>query len=107
MSDALEQAGQEPDREEAKADEDEAAIGDGQIMNRRELIKNRLEVVRLELALLREIHGAGHAREGEGAISHHGKRRVQFQPRIHGQVRRCPGVGGQEQCDHLDDKDQR
>ena len=48
----------------------------------REMIKNRMQMVRLELPLLDQVHHAGNASEGKRAVGDKRDGRVKFQPRV-------------------------
>src|SRR5438105_9851072 len=58
--------------------------GDGciKVCQRWQMIKNRMQLMRLKLAFLDQIHDAGDASESERAIGHDRNRSVKFQPRI-------------------------
>ena len=46
------------------------------------MVKNRMQMARLELALLNEVHHTRDAGESERAVSNKRDGRVKFQPRI-------------------------
>src|SRR5262249_41109346 len=63
-----------------------------QIRYGRQVIKDRMQLVRLELALLQQIHHASDASERERTIGHQRNRRVKLQPGIRGDLRRMPNI---------------
>src|SRR5919108_6630854 len=56
------------------------------------MIKNRMQMMRLELALLQEIHDARDASECKCAIGYQRNRCMKLQPGIRGNVYRMPGI---------------
>src|ERR1041385_7686903 len=71
------------------------------------MIKNGADLVRLNLALLDEIHYAGDASERERAICHRGNRRVKFQPGIRQQSERVPNINWRDESKRLNQDNQR
>src|SRR4030095_15342978 len=53
-----------------------------QVGQRREMIKDRMQMMRLQLALLQQVHHAPDASERESAIGHEGHGCVKFKPGI-------------------------
>ena len=78
-----------------------------EIGQRRQMIKNGMQLMGLELALLHEIHHARDASERERAVRNQRKRGVKFQPRIRRQPRRVEIVDLGQQSKCLNDKNKR
>ena len=77
------------------------------IGQRRQVIKDRTQLMRLELAFLHQIHHARDASERERAVGHERHRSVKFQPRIGRQFHRVPDIDRREQGKGLNQENQR
>jgi len=73
----------------------------------RQMIKNGMQLMGLELALLDEIHYPGNAGEPEGAISDERNRGVKFQPGIWRQFDRVPHINRRDQGKSLNQENER
>src|SRR6266567_3645317 len=97
----------QPDRVKRKSPPKQPRDRREEIAQRRQMIKNGMQLMRLELALLHEIHHARDASERERAVSDQRKGRVEFQPRIRRQPRRMEIVDLGQQSECLNDKNER
>jgi hypothetical protein len=70
-----------------KAPPKQPSNGSKKITQRRQMIKNRVEPMCLELAFLQQIHHAGDAGERERSVRDERNRSMKFQPRICWQLR--------------------
>jgi hypothetical protein len=71
------------------------------------MIKNGMQLMRLELALLHEIHHARNASESKGAVGDDRNRRVKFQPRVRRQFHWMADVDWRNQGKSLQQKNER
>jgi len=98
---------QQPDRVKRKSPPKQPRDRREEIAQRRQMIKNGMQLMRLELAFLHEIHHARDASERERAVSDQRKGGVKFQPRIRRQPRRVEMVDPGQQSKCLNDKNER
>ncbi len=61
------------------------------------MIKDRMQLVRLQLALLQQVHHPCDASEREHTIGHERHRCVKFKPGIRRETHRVPGVDWRDQ----------
>src|SRR2546423_14163810 len=71
------------------------------------MIKDGVQLMRLQLPFLDEVHNARDARERERAIRDHRHRGVEFQPRIYRHPYRMPDIDRREQREPLNEQGQR
>ena len=71
------------------------------------MIKNRMQLVRFELAFLQEIHHASDASEREGTIRHERNRCVKLEPGIRGKLYGMPNIDRRNQGKTLEQQYQR
>jgi len=67
-------------RVKRKTPPQQAGDGSKQVSQRRQMVKNRMQLARLELVFLHEVHDAGDASEREYTIGHERNRSVKLQP---------------------------
>src|SRR5205814_10395900 len=71
------------------------------------MIKNRAQLVSLELPFLDKIHRTGDAGERKRPVGDYRNRGVKFQPRIWKHTRRARSVDRQDQSSNLEKKNKR
>src|SRR5205807_176974 len=78
-----------------------------EIRQRRQPIKDGMNLMRLELPFLHEVHHARHTREREGAVGDHRDRGVKFQPWVGRQTRRMRHIDRHNQGKRLQRENER